>query len=56
MIKVIITKRDGKVSEVVCTSIHIKNYGIITNNDNDPIQILINLKNVEKVDIEGYEG
>lgn len=55
MVKVTVTKKDGTTSSMFCRSIEVKGCCILSNNSNDPIQLLINTNNVEKVEVEAYD-
>lgn len=52
MIEVSITKKDGSKGLMICHSIEIKGSCIMSNSENDPIQLLINLNNVDKVEVK----
>ena len=52
MIEVSITKKDGTKALMICHSIEIKGCCIVSNSDKDPIQMLINLNNVDKVEVK----
>ena len=51
MIEIKVTSKAGEVCKWSCNSLEIRGILIIATTKNDPIQAIINLKNVEKVEV-----